>query len=97
MKQVVLTLLASALALIEENIGEIRERCSDPLHAKFVGLHASIGDAIREGALDTPVDPAPVAVNAAPLFTPEQLAEVVEHLGDRMALEVRAALDEAKA
>lgn len=96
MKLVILTLLDSAQALIEENIGEIRERCSDPTHAKFVGLHAAIGDAIREGALDTPVDPEAVPV-AASLVTPEQLAEVVEQLGDRMALEVRAALDEAKA
>ncbi len=93
MKASILALLATAAALIEASKNEIRERCSDPTHAKFVSLQTELNDAIREGSQEPQEVP-----QAAPLLTEEAIEAAIEklgdHLGDRMALEIRAALDE---
>lgn len=106
MKAAILALLALAVTTIEEAQGEMRERMCDPTNLKFEALKRDLNAAIVEG-VNAPDDGEAAGfadqVKAAmggvdPVVFGNRLVEKLGGLlGDRLAIEVRAAIDEAQA
>lgn len=102
MKPAILALLAAAVSTIEAAQQEMRERVCEPTCQKFEALKTDLNSAIREGIAEG--EEAPAAPVTLPtfdqIFAPGDFEKGVEilgnHLGDRIALEVRAAIDEAR-
>lgn len=97
MKAAILSLLALAVSTIEEAQQELRERVCEPTCQKFEALKTDLNTAIREGIAEgeTTAD----GLTVMP-FTEQAATRFVENLGnllgDRIALEVRAAIEEAR-
>ncbi len=107
MKAAILALLAVAVTTIEEAQAEMRDRLCEPTNLKFEALKRDLNMAIVEGVNEQPEDAALTSLegyarSALAGFDPvaygnnlvEKLGDL---LGDRLALEVRAALDENQA
>lgn len=101
MKAAILALLAIAVTTIEEAQGEMRERMCEPTNLKFEALKRDMHTAIVEGVSEPEEAAAAAAAVSVMPFNDDQVSAFIEklgdHLGDRLALEVRAALDEAQA
>lgn len=97
MKASILAILALAVQTIEACEDECRERLCEPTRQKFAALKTDLQTAIKEGVNEKEAPAAPLPFS----FDVEQMNVAVEklgdHLGDRLALEVRAAIDEARA
>lgn len=52
MKASLLALIALAATTIAEAKNEVRERCAETTHAKFVSLETQLHDAMKEGVTD---------------------------------------------
>jgi len=102
-------ILTTARAMLEEMAPEVRNRCADTTHLRLQGVIQSL-DTAAGLAVAAPAEPAPGATAeaepapGAALPSPDLVAidastlgTLIEVLGDRIAIEVRAALDQAKA
>jgi hypothetical protein len=97
----VLDILTAARAILEEMAPEVRNRCADTTHMRLQGVIQSMDTAAGLAApAPAPAAPAPGAAPPAPdlvAIDPSTLSTLIEVLGDRIAIEVRAAMDAAKA
>lgn len=96
MKASILSLLALAVSTIEAAQQELRERVCEPTCQKFESLKTDLNTAIREGIEEGDAAPAAPVVTEAVGLSLEQLENLGNTLGDRIALEVRAAIEEAR-
>jgi hypothetical protein len=99
----VLDILTAARAILEEMVPEVRNRCADTTHMRLQGVIQSLDTAASlavAAPAPAPAAPAPGAAPPAPdlvAIDPSTLSTLIEVLGDRIAIEVRAAMDAAKA
>ncbi len=70
------------MALIAETKGELRERCSDPTHAKFEALQRDMVAAMNEDGADAPGASIGTIDTAA-------VVESFTHMGEHLANVVR--------
>lgn len=94
-------ILTAARAMLEEMAPEVRNRCADTTHLRLQGVIQSLDTAAGLAApAPAPAAPSPGAAPPAPdlvAIDPSTLSTLIEVLGDRIAIEVRAAMDAAKA
>lgn len=96
-------ILTTALAILNEMAPEVRNRCADTTHLRLQGVIQSLDTAASlavAAPAPGPAEPAPGAAPPAPdlvAIDPSTLSTLIEVLGDRIAIEVRAAMDAAKA
>ena len=98
----VLDILTAARAILEEMAPEVRNRCADTTYLRLQGVIQSLdtaGGLTAEPATGAPdlAEPAPAPAPADLVgLSPATFAELLQVLGDRIAVEVRLAMEEAK-
>ena len=107
----VLDILTAARAILDEMAPEVRNRCADTTYLRLQGVIQALDTAAGLAAAPAPGAPAdPAAAEPAPAtvqadapgapdlvgLRPELFAELLQVLGDRIAVEVRLAMEEAK-
>jgi hypothetical protein len=105
-------ILYAVRAILEDMVPEVRNRCADTTHLRLQGVIQSLDTAASlavAAPAPAPAAPAPAPAPAAPspgaappapdlvAIDPSTLSTLIEVLGDRIAIEVRAAMDAAKA
>lgn len=106
----VIDILNAARNILAEMAGEVRSRCADTTNLRLQGVIQSLETAItlageavaHEPAADNTafapsVAPTPAPAPELPGLDAAGLSQLLQVLGDRIASEVRAALDEARA